>query len=339
MNMTVLLLAILSGVALGYVLERGDFCFHSTWRGVFRQPPQLDLMRAYLLTLLVSIPLVQGMIALGWIDPWIPPFPWQANLVGGVIFGAGMAVAATCITGLFYKLGHGMLGTVIGLVFWATGDVLVYRGPLASLRDGLVGSPVSVNDQSATLPNLLGPIGVLLLLVFGAAVALYLWRSPRSSRGKLWGWLPLGLFAGVVISGAWLLARAGGTNYTFGTSGVPAGAFAALAGAEGSGSLWIPIALVSIVPGAFIAARMSGTLWIRGETAFRYAELAAGGFLMGVGAGIAGGCNLGHSLVGVPLLSLGSITTTVAMGIGVFLIHRADEIWQRVYPQPVGEAP
>jgi uncharacterized membrane protein YedE/YeeE len=40
---------------------------------------------------------------------------------------------------------------------------------------------------------------------------------------------------------------------------------------------------------------------------------------MGIGAGIAGGCNLGHSLVGVPLLSLGSMATTLAMIAGVFL--------------------
>jgi len=73
--------------------------------------------------------------------------------------------------------------------------------------------------------------------------------------------------------------------------------------------------------GAFIAARRSGTLWIRGEMPRRYLELAAGGFFMGVGAAIAGGCNLGHALVGVPLLSLGSITTILAMGTGVFLAN------------------
>ena len=38
-----------------------------------------------------------------------------------------------------------------------------------------------------------------------------------------------------------------------------------------------------------------------------------------IGAGLAGGCNLGHSLVGVPLLSMGSIVTTVSMFAGVWL--------------------
>jgi uncharacterized membrane protein YedE/YeeE len=43
---------------------------------------------------------------------------------------------------------------------------------------------------------------------------------------------------------------------------------------------------------------------------------------MGVGAAVAGGCNLGHSMVGVPLLSLASITTTVAMVGGVVIADR-----------------
>ncbi len=61
---------------------------------------------------------------------------------------------------------------------------------------------------------------------------------------------------------------------------------------------------------------------LRGESLPRYLGLAAGGFLMGIGAAIAGGCNLGHSLVGVPLLSLGSITTTVSMLVGVWAADR-----------------
>ncbi len=40
---------------------------------------------------------------------------------------------------------------------------------------------------------------------------------------------------------------------------------------------------------------------------------------MGIGAGISGGCNLGHSLVGVPLLSLGSLATTLSMVVGVWV--------------------
>ncbi|MDX1418159.1 MAG: YeeE/YedE thiosulfate transporter family protein [Candidatus Promineifilaceae bacterium] len=121
-----LILAIIAGLGIGFIFERGDFCFHSTWRGFTRRPRRLDLFRAYMVTMLIAIPLVQGMIYLGWIDPWIPPFAWQANLIGGFVFGTGMVIGATCITGLFYKLGHGMVGVLIGLAAWAVGDILIY---------------------------------------------------------------------------------------------------------------------------------------------------------------------------------------------------------------------
>ena len=323
-----IILAILAGSGLGYIFERGDFCFHSTWRGFVRRPRQLDLFRAYLLALLIGIPLVQGMITLGWIEPWIPPFAWQANIAGGLIFGVGMVVAATCITGLFYKLGHGMLGVLVGLAAWAIGDILTYLGPLSSIRETLNASPITVNGESATVPNVSGWPGVLVLIVLAVAVIIYLYRSPRNDRGKLWNWLILGLATGLFMSFAWLLARAGGSNYTYGTSGVPAGVVEVLLGQRNGGTPWIPVALISLVPGALFAAWRSGTLWVRGETLRRYGELALGGFLMGVGAAIAGGCNLGHSLAGVPLLSLGSITTTLAMAGGVFLAATAPRIWR-----------
>ncbi len=317
-------LAIFAGASLGYALERGDLCFHSTLRGLFRHPKQLDLFRAYLLALLIATPAIYALRALGWIEPWIPPFAWGANIFGGLIFGVGMVVAASCITGLFYKLGHGMLGTLVGLAAWALGDILVYRGPLSGIR-----AILSSGGQSLTLTDILGPSTWIFLPLVGLAAVIWLLFAPKANlvrREKLWGWLPLGIVVGVIISISWLLAEAGGTNYPYGTSYVPTGIYLALFENGHDGSLptspWIPIALASLIPGALIAAVRSKTLWVRGETGLRYLQLGIGGFLMGVGAAFAGGCNLGHSLVGVPLLSVGSIATTVAMAVGVFVADR-----------------
>ncbi|MCP5098326.1 MAG: YeeE/YedE family protein, partial [Chloroflexi bacterium] len=202
------------------------------------------------------------------------------------------------------------------------GDILTYLGPLKPVRDALNANPITINNVSATIPNMLGIGGWVLLLIWGVITAVTLTRTPRANRGKLWNWLILGIATSLFMSIAWLLAKTGGSNYTYGTSGVPSGIITALTGDGSDGNLWIPIALLSIIPGAFIAAKQSGTWSQRGETSKRYVQLGVGGFLMGIGAGIAGGCNLGHSLVGVPLLSLGSITTTIAMAAGVFIAHR-----------------
>jgi hypothetical protein len=221
-----------------------------------------------------------------------------------------------------------MLGTVAGLAAWALGDLIVYRGPFAALREGWSADPITSNSgEPITVLNGLGLAGGILVLVLGAAVLYYLWRSPRDDRGKYWNWLVLGTATGLMVSLAWLIADVGGSDYPYGTSGVPTKAIEAVVnGGGGQGSIWIPVALISIVIGSFIAAVRAGNLWIRGESMTRYAQLAAGGLIMGIGSGLAGGCNLGHSLVGVPLLSFGSITTSFAMFIGVVLAHGVGKI-------------
>jgi uncharacterized membrane protein YedE/YeeE len=259
----------------------------------------------------------------GLINPWIPPFAWQANLVGGFLFGIGMVVAATCVTGLFYKLGHGMLGTLVAMVTWAIGDILTYLGPLSPLREMLNADPIAAaNGQSATVINLFGTtIGIVLVAITGAAIAFWLWRAEWIADGKFWSWPHLGLATGLFSGLAWLLAQAGGSDYTYGTSSVPTSVWLWITNGAALWSVWITVALLAIAPGALLAAKFSGTLWIRGETPRRYGELAVGGLLMGIGAALAGGCNLGHGLVGVPLLSLGSITTVAAMLPGVWVAH------------------
>jgi uncharacterized membrane protein YedE/YeeE len=54
----------------------------------------------------------------------------------------------------------------------------------------------------------------------------------------------------------------------------------------------------------------------------RALRAAAGGVLMGLGANAAHGCNIGHGLTGVSLLSLGSLLATAAMALGVVLAWR-----------------
>jgi len=40
--------------------------------------------------------------------------------------------------------------------------------------------------------------------------------------------------------------------------------------------------------------------------------------MMGVGAGIAGGCNIGYGLTGVPLFGMSSLTATFSIVLGVW---------------------
>ena len=56
--------------------------------------------------------------------------------------------------------------------------------------------------------------------------------------------------------------------------------------------------------------------------AARAARARRGGLLMGAGGSIALGCNIGHGLTGLPLLSLGSALATAAMVAGALAVAR-----------------
>jgi len=330
-----ILLAVLAGGTLGFVLARGDFCFHSTWRRLFGDPANTSLVRAYGVLLLVSTPIVQVFLGTDVIDPFIPHFAPRAAILGGLLFGAGMVIAKTCISGMFYKLGAGMLGMVVALIGWAIGDIVTWRGPLSGTREWLNENPVTTTDdagveQVATVTSWLGTIGAVLVVIAGLGLAAWVARdeavavpshdSLTGSAPKLHG-VRLGLAAGAVMTVAWLLVRWHGADYSYGTSSVPSQIWNGLVNSANI-SWWIPLGLISVIPGALVAAVAGNTLWVRGEDPKRYIELAAGALVMGVGAGIAGGCNLGHSMVGVPLLSIGSIVTTIAIVAGVFAADR-----------------
>lgn len=83
-------LGLMVGLAFGYALQRGRFCMNSTFRDIL-VAGDLTLLRAYLLALLVQMVGVRAMSTLGWFALGVTPFFWEATLLGGFIFGLGMA--------------------------------------------------------------------------------------------------------------------------------------------------------------------------------------------------------------------------------------------------------
>lgn len=302
---TALVLGALGGLVLGYVLQRGQLCFHAAFRGAVEGRP--STFRAWLLGAAVT---AVGLALLEAFGPWrmstaLPLRPLD-NIVGGVVFGVGMAVAASCVSGLFYKLGSGMLGALVGLAAWAGGE-------LAARQVDLGGTRVLAGRE--TLPTLLdlprvAVAGVVLLLV---AAGLWRTRRDRPARPWQWSWPVAGVALGLAATWTWITAGAGGVGFGASTVGAAGGV------AVGSPNWWQLSFLVALVPGATIAARTAGGWWLRGETPARYGQLAVGGFLLGAGARLADGCNLGHALSGVGQLNLSSMLVVASMITGVAL--------------------
>jgi len=135
----------LAGPLMGYMLQRGQLCFHSAIRnsldGRFLLARGWALGVALASVGLALLFLLPGTIGLNQGLAFRP----VANVAGGLIIGIGMVVARSCVSGLFYKLGAGMLGALVGLTGWAGGELLARQLTLP-------GPTVLSGGEGSTIP-------------------------------------------------------------------------------------------------------------------------------------------------------------------------------------------
>lgn len=304
--------AAIAGLALGYVLQRSRLCFHAALDTAFTQRPAL--LRAWTLGVLLA--------AVGYAVLLLLPgseglnrglaFRPLANVTGGVLIGVGMVVAQTCITGLFFKLGAGMVGAAVGLLGWGAGELVARELP------PVPGPTLLPGGTAATLPGLLGlpPVLVAGVLLVVFLVLSRRWAPGRTSEPSSWDWRRAGIGLGVAVTLAWAMAAA--ADVPFGASSV--GVVSSLV--DGDPDSWRVALLVAIVLGSLVAARTAGGWWLRGETAWRLGGLFVGGTLLGGGAWVAGGCNLGHGLSGMAQLNVSSMVVVASMAAAVWVMRR-----------------
>lgn len=310
MTPTAALTGLLAGILLGYVLQRSGLCFHAMFDGAWRRDTRL--LRGWLLgvgTGSVGLSLLYASGPYDGLNQGLAFRPVQ-NVVGGLVIGVGMVVALSCVSGLFSKLGAGMLGASVGIVGWFAGELVATRlsigGPtvLSGGVDGTITEHLGV-------PRLVGSV-VLLLVTVGIGVRLSA-NDDAARDERRWDWRRTGIGLGAALTLGWVLAGVGGVSFGPSTVGAANGL------AHGHPNWWLVLFLVGLVPGAHLAARLTGGWEPRGETRVRYVQLAAGGFLLGAGGWIAGGCNLGHGLSGAAQLNVSSWVVVAAMAAGVGL--------------------
>jgi uncharacterized protein len=305
------LLALLTGLAAGAVMTRGGLCFNRALRrAAFEGRP--TVLRAFAVAVAAQLVLLPALVAAG-VDPLVraagaggPPLLPLAQVSGGLAFGAGMALAGGCITGMLWKAGAGSVALAIAIVGFAAGELLV-RGP----GDDVIRALDDASSPARSgLPQLLAVDYEPLAVAIGL-VALALLLATRRD----------GAMAGVALAAvaaiAWVTADLAGYGYGLGFVGAADGTRTAIeSGGPLPFQLWL--ALGVLAGGALVAGRK-----LRLPDRSRSARAIAGGLLMGIGGSLAHGCNIGHGLTGVPLLSLGSALATACMAAGALVTWRA----------------
>jgi uncharacterized membrane protein YedE/YeeE len=337
-----LVLGLVLGVLFGVILQRGRFCMNSAFQDVFIIK-DFTLFKAILVAIMVQIIGFLILATTGLITGLYPqPFFIVSIIVGGLIFGVGMVLAGGCLSGTMYRVGEGMVGSIVALVgfifimlmnsFGAFTGITSFLKGLGQVTVINPGPYVENNNFNPTLANILGlnPWLVGGLIVIGILVYL-IWSSykpgqkisiPKTGRElynsifkKGWRWWVTGIALGIIGIVVFPLIMVGEHNealcLTCGWIGfsnfVLTGDFTQLN--------VVSLFVIGIISGAAIGAVLADEFKIRIPEAKRLIQQLIGGMLLGFGALLTGGCNIGHILSGIPQLAVSSIV----MGIFVFI--------------------
>lgn len=317
------------GVIAGIALYHASFGFTSAWRRMLLES-RSDGLRAQLVmlaaTILVFFPLLGGGRFLGqelggFINPVGP-----ALALGAFLFGIGMQLGGGCGSGTLYTVGGGSLRMIVTLAAFILGSLVATADPLgwqswpdfgAHALVPLLGPALSLVVALATLAFVYAAILQREKSRHGAAQPLRPMRADDLLRGPwplLLGALVLALVnvACLAVSG-----RPWGITTAFALwgaklaslVGIDAGAWAYWRGdAALHASVFADTTSImnfALMLGALGAAGLAGRF--RPRARMPLASLAAaviGGLLMGVGARLATGCNIGAFFSGVASGSL-----------------------------------
>ena len=326
----------LLGGALGLVLYHAAFGFASSWRK-FLVTGQGAGLRAQMLMLavasLIFLPALAqqslfGAPVIGAVAPL-----GLGVLCGAFIFGIGMQLGGGCASGTLYTVGGGSSHMVVTLVFFLAGSLLATAHlPWWHAQPGL---------GSVSLLKAFGLGGALALqaaaLLAVAAASWLIERYRRAGAGEApeapWpGWprrllsgpwpLVWGAVALAVLNGVTLYLAGHPWNVSFGYTlwGAKAGAALGLEVAAWPFWTWsypkralegsvfaetTSLMNFGILAGAFLAAGLAGRFAPKARIPLGTVLAAAlGGILMGYGARIAFGCNIGAFFSGIASGSL-----------------------------------
>ncbi|MEX2445659.1 MAG: YeeE/YedE family protein [Alkalispirochaeta sp.] len=301
------------GLLLGYSLQRGGFCMNTAFRSFFLEKDK-SLVRAWVLVLLINIVGVRLFTDLGVLQPAVAPIFWPAAIVGGFIFGAGMVLAGGCASGTYYRCGRGMLGSVAALVGFVLGTAVIDGGALVGVQSVLRSPTIDTGGAQATLFGVLGVENVvvrwLALAVVAVPTVLWLVRAPKNRFLIGWNWQRSGTAIGVLALSTWLLSAMQGRNFGLSFTQPTVALTRYVVSGDVSGISVASFIVVAVPIGAFLAAKAAGETILRAPDPRRLVRQFGGGTVMGTGASIAGGCNIGHSITGVSTLGITAIVST-----------------------------
>ncbi|MCT4553075.1 MAG: YeeE/YedE family protein [Pelagimonas sp.] len=330
----VALIGLLGGLLLGLAARLGRFCTLGAIEDALYGGSTLRL-RMWGIAIGFAVLGSFGLMAAGLLDGaetyylsirWMP----LASVLGGLMFGYGMALSGNCGYGAIARLGGGDLRSFVIVLVMGVSTYVVLSGPLAPLRAAVFDQQdVVAGEMPPGIAHVLGGMIGVSAHWIGMAVGLCLMGFAAASRA-LWA-KPMQVFWALVVGSGVIIGWAG-------TAWVARDGFEALpvvshsfAAPMGETILWwmtgsarpLSFAVGSITgvwTGAFVGSLIKGHFrWEACEDPRELRRQIFGAVLMGVGAVTALGCSIGQGLSAFSVLALSAPVTFAAIFAGAAL--------------------
>lgn len=172
-----LALGLFFGMIFGFLLQKGGVAKYDVLLGALLLT-DFTVMKIMLAAILVGMIGIFSMHALGLVKLHLKPTKYAANVIGGLVFGAGFALLGYCPGTGAAALGQGNLDAAAGIAGLLAGSYLY-----AEFSRRLGTNVLAWGDRGCiTLPDLIGVRRAPFLMVFapllGLALAVLYWYFP-----------------------------------------------------------------------------------------------------------------------------------------------------------------
>ena len=340
--------AVLLGLSLGYILQRGRFCLNSAFRDIIFLD-NLTTFRAYLIAVVVAIVgsnLVQDMGFMITADPQSGEiiqtallrqnFVPLANILGGFLFGVGIVLAGGCASGIVFRLGEGQAAAIIAIIGFFFGVVMTTDGIFSNFHHYLKEFGFEIGGmKNPAFWHIFGQgpmVKWISIAILSALIMAFVFKGKPKfglTKTRTFSWGLTGLMIGVLtIFGWWMSSYFGGfprglaittpmrelfNSLLYNSSHSPFQEYTFLGIFRGT---WGVFFIFSVPLGAFLSAKIRKEFKWKIPPVGQFLTVFGGSIMMGVGAVIAGGCNLGHGITGVSTGAISSIIAITAIVMG-----------------------
>ena len=322
-----------AGAVLGYTARINRFCTLSALERHWYAGDSRGL-RTWVLAAAVALIASQTASLLGYADLsqsfyLDPAFGLTGAVLGGLMFGLGMALVGTCGFGALIRLGGGSLRSAVVLIVLGLAALTAQRGLLAPLRilivDDLALDLSAAGDQSigslvsAALGFSVGPL-------VAAAVALVMlgWIFSSHTYRRAFPEMATGTLIGLSVAFGWI-ATTWAARHAFGPVQIEAASFVVPVGdtllqfVTYTGTL--PDYGVGLIVGTLMGAGIGAwqkkdARWEACDDARELGRHFMGASLMGVGGVFAMGCTIGQGISAVSTLAISAPVVFFSIVIG-----------------------